>query len=250
MRRLAVLMVLAVTAGAAGAADPAHDEMDKQAKKVAFDVVALGADLFNAGNPEGCYRLYQGALMALQPMVAHRADLAKTIQDRIARANALRNPPDRAFALREALDAVIAGKGVGQPAKAQTTKPGTKPLWDRLGGEAGVRKVAQDFLTAAAKDPKANIDRNGNYPLTKERAERVVQLVVEFLSSVTGGPLKYTGRDMKNTHQGMKITEEEFNLAAKYLVEALKKNGVAQAEIDELVGLVGSVKNDIVEVKK
>src|SRR5205823_3292033 len=84
-----------------------------------------------------------------------------------------------------------------------------KPLWERLGGEPAVRKVSQEFLITAGKDPKVNVDRNGNYPLTPARAARLEQLVVEFLSSVTGGPLKYTGRDMKNTHQGMKITEAE-----------------------------------------
>jgi hemoglobin len=127
---------------------------------------------------------------------------------------------------------------------------GTKPLWDRLGGEAGVRAVTREFLETAAKDEKANITRNGDYPLTAERAKRIEQQVVEFISSVTGGPLKYTGRDMKNSHQGMKITEDEFNAAAGHLVAALKKFKVPQAEIDELVGLVGSVAKDIIEVKK
>src|SRR5262249_48911626 len=125
---------------------------------------------------------------------------------------------------------------------------GKKPLWDRLGGEAGVRAVTQEFIRAAAADPKANIDRHGNYPLTPERVKRVEQLVVEFVSSVTGGPLKYTGRDMKNSHEGMKITQDEFNAAAGHLIAALQKYNVPQPEIDELVGLVSGVAKDIIEV--
>jgi hemoglobin len=74
--------------------------------------------------------------------------------------------------------------------------------------------------------------------------------VVEFVSSVTGGPLKYTGRDMKNAHQGMKITESEFNAAAGHLIAALKKFNVPQAEIDELVGLVSGTAKDIIEAPK
>jgi hemoglobin len=124
-----------------------------------------------------------------------------------------------------------------------------KSLWDRLGGEAGVRAVTQEFLVTAAADKKANIDRNGNYPLTPERVKRVEQLVVEFISSVTGGPLKYSGRDMKNSHAGMMITEDEFNAAAGHLIAALKKFDVPQAEIDELVGLVAGTAKDIVEKK-
>lgn len=127
---------------------------------------------------------------------------------------------------------------------------GKKPLWDRLGGEAGVKAVVAEFLATAAKDPKANIDRNGNYPLTKERGDRVSRQLIEFVSSVTGGPLKYTGRDMKNAHQGMKITEDEFKAAAGHLIAALKKFNVPQAEIDELVGLVAGTAKDMIEVKK
>jgi hemoglobin len=123
-----------------------------------------------------------------------------------------------------------------------------KPLWDRLGGEAGVRAVTQEFLRTASMDKKSNIDRNGNYPLTPERVKRVEQLVVEFVSSVTGGPLKYTGRDMKNAHRGMAITQAEFEAAAGHLIAALKKYNVPEAEIDELVGLVGGTAKDIVEV--
>jgi hemoglobin len=140
--------------------------------------------------------------------------------------------------------------GIVASTRKDIVEVGKKPLWDRLGGEAGVRAVTREFLATAGKDPKANIDRNGNYPLTKERAERVEQLVVEFVSSVTGGSLKYTGRDMKNSHLGMKITEDEFNAAAGHLIAALKKFNVPQAEIDELVGLVGGVAKDIIEVKK
>lgn len=220
-------------------------EIDKRARMVAMDVVNAGANMFNAGDQQGCYRLYEGALWSLKPMLDHRPELIKMIEDGMAKANSQSAIGDKAFALREALDAVMADRQMMKP-----PSNGKKPLWDRLGGEAGVRAVTHDFIAMAAKDPKANLDRNGNYPLTKERSERVENLVIEFVSSVTGGPLKYTGRDMKNSHAGMKITETEFNTAAGYLIAALKKYNVPQPEIDELVGLVSGVAKDIIEVKK
>jgi hemoglobin len=64
---------------------------------------------------------------------------------------------------------------------------------------------------------------------------------------VTGGPLKYTGRDMKNAHQGMGITAAEFDAAAVHLIAALKKFNVPQPLIDEFVGIVATTKKDIVE---
>jgi len=138
--------------------------------------------------------------------------------------------------------------GIVATTRGDIVEVAEKPLWDRLGGEPAVRAVVQEFLRTAAVDKKANIDRNGNYPLTEERAQRVEQLVVEFISSVAGGPLKYTGRDMKNSHSGMKITEDEFNAAAGHLVAALKKYDVPEELINELVGLVAGTAKDIVEV--
>ncbi|HQR07491.1 MAG TPA: group 1 truncated hemoglobin [Gemmatales bacterium] len=212
-------------------------EIDQRLGMIIFDTVSLGTDLYNQGNQEGCHRLYQGALMVIVPMLDSYPDLKKQVTDKFEKAKGMSTVSDKAFAMRELLDMIR--KGLNPK----------KPLWDRLGGEAGVRAVTLEFLVTAAKDPKANIDRNGNYPLTKERVARVEQLVVEQISSVTGGPLKYTGRDMKNSHQGMMITEAEFNAAAGHLIAALKKYNVPQAEIDELVGLVSTLKNQIVEKK-
>jgi hemoglobin len=241
-----VILVTGISAPAIRADNsPSQADVDKLTRNGALDVVKYGTDIFNAGDHAGCYRLYEGALWSLKPLLGHRPDVVRTIDAQMAKARSEQSVSDKAFALRTALDAIIAEKAMMKPPVT-----GKKPLWDRLGGEAGVRAVTQEFLITASKDPKANIDRNGNYPLTPQRVARVEQLVVEFISSVTGGPIKYTGRDMKNAHLGMKITEDEFNISAKYLIDALKKYQVPQAEIDELVGLVSGVAKDIIEVKK
>ena len=60
---------------------------------------------------------------------------------------------------------------------------------------------------------------------------------IEFVSVAAGGPLKYTGRDMKTIHAGMKITAEEFETAANTLASVLRSNRVPQKESDELMKL-------------
>jgi hemoglobin len=212
-------------------------ELDKRAAKVAYEAALTGTALFNKGEQLGCYRYYEATLRALLPMLDHKPKLAAAVKEKMDKAKAMK-PADGAFALREALDLVMG-----------TELATKKPLWDRLGGEKGVRAVTREFLSTVAKDPKANVDRNGNYPLTKDRVERLEQQVVELVSSLTGGPLKYTGRDMKAAHQGMMITEAEFNAVAGHLIAALKKFEVPQAEIDELIALVAPTKKDIVEKK-
>ncbi|HEY2785781.1 MAG TPA: hypothetical protein VGJ05_12500 [Fimbriiglobus sp.] len=126
---------------------------------------------------------------------------------------------------------------------------GNPSLWDRLGGDSVVTAVAKDFLTAAAADKKVNLDRNGKYPLTPEQSARLTKLLVEFISSATGGPLKYTGPDVKKAFQEMNITEAEFNAASGDLIAGLKKHNVPPAAVDEFVGLVNRTRKDIVEKK-
>ena len=66
------------------------------------------------------------------------------------------------------------------------------------------------------------------------------------ICAATGGGCTYTGRDMKTSHTGMGITEEQFDPVVEDLVKALDKFSVPQAEKDELLGALGGMKGDIV----
>jgi hemoglobin len=220
-------------------------DLDKRANKAAFDAADVGTKTFNAGDQPGCLKLYEGTLRTLATMLDHRPDLVKVINDQMAAADKTASVKDKAFALRKALDAVMDGTS----GKAMAA-PGKKPLWDRLGGEAAVKLVIHDFVVAAAGDKAVNFLRDGQFKLDAKGVERLEQYLVELVSATTGGPLKYTGRDMKSTHAGMKITDAEFDALAGHLIATLKKYDVPKAEIDELVGIVASTRKDIVEVAK
>ncbi len=51
---------------------------------------------------------------------------------------------------------------------------------------------------------------------------------------------------MKTTHQGMKITEAEWNATVENLVKALDKNKVDAKAKQELLAALGPMKKDIV----
>ena len=217
-----------------------HAALDQLAVKIAYDASLTGTELYNRGNREGCYWLYQGAVLGIVPAIEHRAKLAAFVKEKVAKSKTL-PPAEGAFALREALDAV----------RADIEPPAKKTLWDRLGGEKAVRAVVHDFVVVAATDPKVDFTRGGKYKLDPKGVEHLEQLLVELISATSGGPLKYTGKDMKTSHAGMKITDAEFDALAGDLIATLKKFSVPQAEIDELVKIVGSTRKDIVEpVKK
>ena len=229
---VALAIAVAPLARSAGAQEAKDDNkaMDAVLAKSVFETIKLGFPLYNAGDQAGCYRVYEGALTALVPTLGYRPDLQTEIKQGLNSIAALRTPGDRAFALRKLLD-----KSYNVLAH--------RTLWNRLGGEPAVTAVVHDLVLVAAKDPKVDFTRGGKYKPDLPKLER---LVVEFVSSATGGPLKYQGRDMKTSHEGMGITEAQFNAFAADLIAVLKKYKVQDAEINELVGIVATTQGAIV----
>ncbi|HEY1191117.1 MAG TPA: group 1 truncated hemoglobin [Gemmata sp.] len=252
--RARILMAVLVLGGAAGltrADDKPLDraELDKRVVATVYEAAVLGTDIFNKGAHAECVRLYQGTLMAVVPLLDHRAKLQADVKARLERAKGLK-PVDAAFELRTALDEVQ--NTIVPPAKKDPKDPndptGTKKtLWDRLGGEAAVKAVVHDFVLAAAEDKKVDFTRGGKYKLDAKGVEALEKSLVDMVSAATGGPRKYTGKSMKEAHKGMGITDAEFDALAGHLVATLKKFKVPQAEIDELVKIVASTRGDIVE---
>ena len=124
-------------------------------------------------------------------------------------------------------------------AAAQETK---KSLYDRLGGLDAIKAVVGEFAGRVLADDRVN------KKFAKTDAPRLTLHLVEQVCAATGGPCKYTGMDMKKTHKNMKVTEGEFNALVEDLVGALDKFNVPAAEKNELLGILGPLKSQIVEV--
>jgi hemoglobin len=269
------------------AAGPDRRPVDTAVYRTLRDVINRGADLYNSGDVNGCYRLYQGALMAVAPLLEQRPELQRAIGEGIANAERTPQLDRRAFVLREVLDRVRAdlnpnppaprgttapepdrGKGPARPDKATdkvpdrrgdvppptvpslpAPAPEAKSLWDRLGGEKGVGKVVDDVLDTAGKDPKVDFWRSGKFTPTKESVARLRELIIEQVSSATGGPFKYTGRDMKAAHKGMGITDAQFDAFVTDFRAALQKNGAKPDDVAAVVRFLEGTRKDVVEAK-
>jgi hemoglobin len=103
--------------------------------------------------------------------------------------------------------------------------------------------VTDDFITRLATDPQLGRFFVG---LSTDSKIRVRQHVVDFLCLATGGPCKYTGRDMKTAHTGLNITEQDRNTSVKELVATLDKFKVPEKEKGEVLAAISSLKGDIV----
>ena len=255
LRRLLTLPLLAACLYAAIATSTGWAEEEKPGPDTktidahVFGTLRLfinqGAEVYNSGDYLGCYRLYEGALTSIKPILAHRPNLQKAIDGGLAQAKTSRDP-DKAFVLRSVIDQI---RKETNPNPTPVT-PVAKSLWDRLGGEKGVSKVIDDFVAAAAPDPKVDFFRGGKYTLDAKGVAGLKKSLVELVSSVSGGPLKYTGRSMKDSHKGMGITDAEFDALAGHLKTALQTNGVKGDDLKAVLDVVGSTRKDIVEPKK
>ena len=116
-------------------------------------------------------------------------------------------------------------------------------LYKRLGGYDALAAVTDDFLGRLATDPKEGRFFVG---LSNDSKTRVRQHVVDFLCVATGGPCKYTGRDMETAHTGLNITEDDWTIAVKALGDTLNKFKVASREQGEVVSAIASLKGKIV----
>jgi len=73
-------------------------------------------------------------------------------------------------------------------------------------------------------------------------------MLIDQVAEAAGGPNKYTGRSMKEAHARMAVTNGEFDALVEDLVATLNQFHVGKAEQDELLGMLGPMKDEIVEV--
>ena len=117
-------------------------------------------------------------------------------------------------------------------------------LYKRLGGYDALAAVTDEFIKALATDPKLGRFFVGASDNSKMR---IRQLVVDQLCAATGGPCVYIGRDMKTAHKGLGITEEDWDIGVKHLVNTLTKFKVPEKEQKEVAAALMGLKADIVE---
>ena len=121
----------------------------------------------------------------------------------------------------------------------------SKTLYERLGGYDAICAVTDNLLPRLTGDPKLGRfwQHRGEDGVQRER-----QLLIDLLCSSAGGPLYYTGRDMKTSHKGMKISEADWSAFLGHVNATLASFSVPAAEREEVVGFIQSTKADIVEV--
>jgi hemoglobin len=131
---------------------------------------------------------------------------------------------------------------------AASASPKEASLYKRLGGKPAITAVVDEFVGRVAADKRIN----GFFAATAADPARLASFkgkLVDQICQASGGPCKYTGKDMKSAHQGMGISGADFDALVSDLVGALDKFKVAEKDKNQLLGVLGPMKSDIVEKK-
>jgi hemoglobin len=119
-------------------------------------------------------------------------------------------------------------------------------LYARLGGVYAIAVVVDDFIDRIMNDPRLNAN-----PLVDAAHHRVTPpgfkyLVTEMVCWATGGPQRYTGRSMRDSHAHLKITADEWTAFVDDFHRTLDRFAVPERERGELLAILGSTRDDIV----
>ncbi|HUT50766.1 MAG TPA: group 1 truncated hemoglobin [Alphaproteobacteria bacterium] len=118
----------------------------------------------------------------------------------------------------------------------------TASLYERLGGEENIRKIAATILDNHLKNDAVK----ARYAASDR--EEVIRLVTEFVCAGTGGPQTYTGKNMLEAHKGMNINEQEYMAVLDDILDALNTHGVGQREQEEFLTIAYSLRGEILHV--
>ena len=119
-----------------------------------------------------------------------------------------------------------------------------KSLYERLGGYDGITEFVNNLLPRLQSDSQLGRfwENRGEDGIAREK-----QLLIDYLCTNAGGSVYYTGRDMKVSHKGMKISQSDWEMFFKHAGAAMETLKIPQQECDDVVAFVSGLKDDIVE---
>ncbi|MFD1514185.1 group I truncated hemoglobin [Halomarina rubra] len=116
----------------------------------------------------------------------------------------------------------------------------SETIYSQIGGRDAVEAVVDDFYDRVLSDDDL-VEYFEGMEMEELRAHQV-----QFVSSVAGGPVEYTGADMREAHSHLDITEEDFDAVGGYLEAALLDAGVDEDNVAAIMSEVVALKPPVV----
>lgn len=123
---------------------------------------------------------------------------------------------------------------------ARTQRHADQALYERLGGYERIHDLTREVVRLHQVNPAIQ------HMFAKVDAPKLAKHVADFMAAGTGGTATYTGRDMPTVHARMHLTDADFLAAGGDIVTAMQSKGYGQEEIDEVVCILVSLKDQVV----
>ena len=114
-------------------------------------------------------------------------------------------------------------------------------LFAAMGGETALKAAVDRFAEVVEADDRIN------FTFAETDIPKFKTLLYEQLCEISGGPCRYSGRDMHTAHAKLNINTAEFNALAEDLYIALGQAGVSYRQQNRLMALLAPMKRDIVK---
>ncbi|AXG06215.1 group 1 truncated hemoglobin [Haloplanus rubicundus] len=115
----------------------------------------------------------------------------------------------------------------------------SQTIYRDIGGRDAVESVVDDFYERVLADERLEPYFDG-MDMDELRSHQV-----QFISAVAGGPVEYSGANMREAHAHLGIEEDHFDLVGRYLQEALEANGVDEANVEDIMAEVVALKEPV-----
>lgn len=124
--------------------------------------------------------------------------------------------------------------------QARNDRHTANPLYYRLGEYDKIHRFTSEVVRLHFEN--SDLDRI----MVGIDGKKLAKNVADFVSTGTGGPKVYQGRDMPTAHAHLKLTDADFLAAGGDIVQAMQSMGYGQPEIDEFVCILVSMKDHVV----
>lgn len=102
-------------------------------------------------------------------------------------------------------------------------------LYQQLGEREGIANVVEDLLYLIVEDDRINQQFKGM------DVAQFHHNLTDQLCELSGGPCTYTGREMRELHSDMAITDTQFNALAENLILAMEENDIPTGAQNRLI---------------
>ena len=139
--------------------------------------------------------------------------------------------------------ALLAHPAQAKGKKKAVPKKSGPPVYERIGGQAAVEKFSGLFLKRVLADGRIKDYFKGVDP------SELAPKVISFVCLALGGPCKYEGRSMKETHEGMYVTNAAFDAFLEDALFTLRELSVPAKETGEILKALNGLRKTVVELK-